>query len=181
MQHERIRELARSVAPSHPRLWNADSAVWQALCRLQGTCPRLSRVALHGLRGRTANDACCTFNLYYRLEFPSVPDNRCTPSVVGPLYNVQKDARSRETRSRSFWSRLQNDTQHPAHFWRRTLTCACRALERERVLLRTKVVSLARVLKHTHTRATQGKITEDEINAAGFKGEKGHHGTPSGL
>lgn len=39
------------------------------------------------------------------------------------------------------------------------------------------VVSLARALS-----AAQGKsLTEEEINAAGFEGEKGYHGTPSGI
>lgn len=38
-------------------------------------------------------------------------------------------------------------------------------------------VSLARALS-----AAQGKsLTEEEINAAGFEGEKGYHGTPSGI
>lgn len=38
-------------------------------------------------------------------------------------------------------------------------------------------VSLARALAHA-----QGKsATEEEINAAGYAGEKGYHGTPSGI
>lgn len=41
-----------------------------------------------------------------------------------------------------------------------------------------QVVSLARAIHHT----TEGlSLTEDEINAAGYEGEKGYHGTPSGI
>lgn len=40
-----------------------------------------------------------------------------------------------------------------------------------------QVVSLARAINL----ATGGKMTEDEVNAAGYEGEKGYHGTPSGI
>ena len=40
-----------------------------------------------------------------------------------------------------------------------------------------QVVSLARALNL----AKQLRLTDDEINAAGFEGEKGYHGTPSGI
>ena len=40
-----------------------------------------------------------------------------------------------------------------------------------------QVVSLARALAQTLPRV----MTEDEINAAGYEGEKGYHGTPSGI
>lgn len=40
-----------------------------------------------------------------------------------------------------------------------------------------QVVSLARALQYELPRP----LTEDEINAAGYEGEKGYHGTPSGI
>ncbi|KAL3766096.1 hypothetical protein ACHAWO_006124 [Cyclotella atomus] len=40
-----------------------------------------------------------------------------------------------------------------------------------------QVVSLARAVNHAESRS----MTEDEINAAGYEGEKGYHGTPSGI
>jgi mevalonate kinase len=40
-----------------------------------------------------------------------------------------------------------------------------------------QVVSLARALKQS----VPLEMTEDEINAAGYEGEKGYHGTPSGI
>lgn len=40
-----------------------------------------------------------------------------------------------------------------------------------------QVVSLARAVNLAENR----KMTEDEINAAGYEGEKGYHGTPSGI
>ena len=43
----------------------------------------------------------------------------------------------------------------------------------------TQVVSLARAVKETLPQ--YAKLTEDEINAAGYEGEKGYHGTPSGI
>jgi mevalonate kinase len=41
-----------------------------------------------------------------------------------------------------------------------------------------QVVSLARAIKQT---VPLPNLTEDEINAAGYEGEKGYHGTPSGI
>lgn len=42
-----------------------------------------------------------------------------------------------------------------------------------------QVVSLARAIKQTVPEFAG--ITEDEVNAAGYEGEKGYHGTPSGI
>ena len=42
-----------------------------------------------------------------------------------------------------------------------------------------QVVSLARALKQTVPNLAN--MTEEEINAAGYEGEKGYHGTPSGI
>jgi len=42
-----------------------------------------------------------------------------------------------------------------------------------------QVVALARAVKETLPEFS--KLTEDEINAAGYEGEKGYHGTPSGI
>jgi mevalonate kinase len=42
-----------------------------------------------------------------------------------------------------------------------------------------QVVSLARAIKQTVPQYSS--MTEDEINAAGYEGEKGYHGTPSGI
>eukprot|EP00536_Pseudo-nitzschia_multiseries_P004172 jgi/Psemu1/187492/e_gw1.68.4.1 len=42
-----------------------------------------------------------------------------------------------------------------------------------------QVVALARAVKETLPEF--GKLTEDEINTAGYEGEKGYHGTPSGI
>ncbi|KAG7364283.1 mevalonate kinase [Nitzschia inconspicua] len=42
-----------------------------------------------------------------------------------------------------------------------------------------QVVSLARAIKQTVPKYSN--MTEDEINAAGYEGEKGYHGTPSGI
>jgi mevalonate kinase len=42
-----------------------------------------------------------------------------------------------------------------------------------------QVVSLARAIKQTVPKYSS--LTEDEINAAGYEGEKGYHGTPSGI
>lgn len=42
-----------------------------------------------------------------------------------------------------------------------------------------QVVSLARAIKQTVPKYSS--MTEDEINAAGYEGEKGYHGTPSGI
>jgi mevalonate kinase len=41
----------------------------------------------------------------------------------------------------------------------------------------SQCVSLARALAS----ATGRKMTEEEINTAGYEGEKGYHGTPSGI
>eukprot|EP00957_Ditylum_brightwellii_P187026 14243916-Ditylum_brightwellii.AAC.1 len=41
----------------------------------------------------------------------------------------------------------------------------------------SQVVALARALGH----ALPKPMTEDEINAAGYEGERGYHGTPSGI
>jgi len=43
-----------------------------------------------------------------------------------------------------------------------------------------QVVALARAVKETLPERF-GKLTEDEINTAGYEGEKGYHGTPSGI
>ena len=40
-----------------------------------------------------------------------------------------------------------------------------------------QVVSLARAIGLAEPRA----LTEDEVNAAGYEGERGYHGTPSGI
>mmetsp|Transcript_4242 Transcript_4242/g.11014 ORF Transcript_4242/g.11014 Transcript_4242/m.11014 type:complete len:368 (-) Transcript_4242:179-1282(-) len=42
-----------------------------------------------------------------------------------------------------------------------------------------QVVSLARAVKETIPKFSN--LTDDEINAAGYEGEKGYHGTPSGI
>jgi len=42
-----------------------------------------------------------------------------------------------------------------------------------------QVVALARAVKETLPEFS--KLTDDEINAAGYEGEKGYHGTPSGI
>lgn len=42
-----------------------------------------------------------------------------------------------------------------------------------------QVVALARAVKETMPEFS--KLTEDEVNAAGYEGEKGYHGTPSGI
>ena len=42
-----------------------------------------------------------------------------------------------------------------------------------------QVVSLARAVKETIPKFN--KLTDDEVNAAGYEGEKGYHGTPSGI
>mmetsp|Transcript_19712 Transcript_19712/g.49028 ORF Transcript_19712/g.49028 Transcript_19712/m.49028 type:complete len:361 (-) Transcript_19712:93-1175(-) len=42
-----------------------------------------------------------------------------------------------------------------------------------------QVVALARAVKETMPEFS--KLTDDEINAAGYEGEKGYHGTPSGI
>ena len=100
----------------------------------------------------------------------TVVDHR--PEV--PNYKVQK-ADEAEAAIRLVLDHLKVDytTQNHVHLtFGGTLTCASGIGASA-----AQVVSLARALKYE----LPLPLTEDEINAAGYEGEKGYHGTPSGI
>jgi mevalonate kinase len=100
----------------------------------------------------------------------SIVDNR--PAV--PNYKVQKAAEGEEA-VKLVLDHLKLDYTNKLNIqltFGGTLTCASGIGASA-----AQVVSLARALKHE----LPVPMTEDEINAAGYEGEKGYHGTPSGI
>jgi len=100
----------------------------------------------------------------------TVVDHR--PAV--PNYKVQK-AEEGEAAIKLVLDHLKIDykTQNHVHLiFGGDLTCASGIGASA-----AQVVSLARALKYE----LPLQMTEDEINAAGYEGEKGYHGTPSGI
>lgn len=100
----------------------------------------------------------------------TVVDHR--PEV--PNYKVQKaDEADAAIRLVLDHLKVNYTTQNHVHLtFGGTLTCASGIGASA-----AQVVSLARALKYE----LPLPLTEDEINAAGYEGEKGYHGTPSGI
>jgi mevalonate kinase len=109
----------------------------------------------------------------------SIVDHR--PAVR--LYKVQKAEEGKEAVSLVF-EHLQIDVSSKYHvqcIFGGTLTCVSGIGASA-----AQVVSLARALSSYESRALSQpilpqRLSEDEINRAGYEGEKGYHGTPSGI
>jgi mevalonate kinase len=109
----------------------------------------------------------------------SIVDHR--PAV--PLYKTQKAEEGKEAVSLVF-EHLQIDVTSKYHvqcIFGGTLTCVSGIGASA-----AQVVSLARALSSYESRALSQpllpqRLSDDAINRAGYEGEKGYHGTPSGI
>ena len=115
------------------------------------------------------------------LSTKNLPPNAVTPGITivdhrpaVPNYKVQKAEEGEEAIKLVFdHCQIDYKTKYHVHCtFGGTLTCVSGIGASA-----AQVVALARALKHE----VPIPMTEDEINATGYEGEKGYHGTPSGI